>query len=84
VLHSHLERILGVDLTDPAVGSDPAIVSYVGPAYEILSDGIFTESFGTHLRAAFPGRADGERHTGSPTSPLEPKGPSGVAGKGTS
>jgi AcrR family transcriptional regulator len=83
VLHSHLERILGVDLTDPAVGSGPAIASYVGPAYEILSDGIFTESFGAHLRAAFPGSAGGERQAGSPLSPLEPKGPSEAAGKGT-
>jgi hypothetical protein len=84
VLHSHLERILGVDLTDPAFGSDPDIGSYFGPVYEILSNGIFTESFGAHLKATLPGAAGGEKHTGSSTSPHEPKDSFGAARKGTS
>jgi AcrR family transcriptional regulator len=84
VLHSHLERILGVDLTDPTVGSDPAIASYVGPVYEILSDGVFTESFGAHFRATFAGAVGGDEQKGSSTSPHEPKDPSKAARKGTS
>src|SRR5665647_2163718 len=45
VLHRHLERILCVDLTAPDLGSDPAITGYIGPAMEILGEGVLTESF---------------------------------------
>jgi hypothetical protein len=39
VLHEHVERVLGVDLTGPAEAhaSNPA---YVGPALELLSHGL--------------------------------------------
>ncbi|MDH3307389.1 MAG: TetR/AcrR family transcriptional regulator [Acidimicrobiia bacterium] len=58
VLHRHLDRILGIDLADPNAGSDPAIGAYIGPAYEILGEGIFTEAFTQQLRDAFPPATD--------------------------
>ena len=36
VLHRHVHRILGVDLTDPDVGADPAIAAYAGPALSLI------------------------------------------------
>jgi len=84
VLHAHLERILGVDLTDPAFGSDPDIASYVGPVYEILSEGIFTESFGAHFRTTFPGAPAEGKHAESSKTPHEPQDSSRAASKGTS
>ena len=50
VLHRHLERILCVDLTAPDLGSDPAITGYIGPAMEILGEGVLTESFTRQIR----------------------------------
>ena len=76
VLHQHLERILGVDLTDPEVGASPAIASYVGPVYEILGEGIFTESFAAHLREAFTGIDRGEARTEQASSGTEARSPS--------
>jgi AcrR family transcriptional regulator len=52
VLHRHLERLLGADLTDPQVGEDPAIARYLAPAYEALGTGIFTDEAASRLRAA--------------------------------
>jgi hypothetical protein len=51
-LHRHLERLLGVDLTDPDALAGPSIAAYMGPAYEILGTGIFTEEATATLRAA--------------------------------
>jgi AcrR family transcriptional regulator len=51
-LHRHMERILGVDITDPDALARPAIAAYMGPAYEILGTGIFTEEAAATLRAA--------------------------------
>jgi hypothetical protein len=51
-LHRHLERILGIDLTDADALADPAIAAYIGPAYEILGGGIFTDEAAATLRAA--------------------------------
>ncbi len=53
VLHRHLDRMLGVDLTDPGVGTDTAIASYAGPAFEILGGGIFTRDYAAHIQSAF-------------------------------
>ena len=57
VLHEHLERLLGVDLTDPDVLTDPSIAAYVGPIYEIYGGGIFTEAFAARSRDALDGIA---------------------------
>jgi AcrR family transcriptional regulator len=45
VLHRHMQRLVGVDVTDPEFGSKPEDVStYWAPAFEILG-GVFTENF---------------------------------------
>ena len=59
-MHKHVRRILGCDLTDPGDGSDSAIAAYVGPAYEIMGEGIFTEEFTVQARGTFARSADGE------------------------
>lgn len=69
VLHRHLERILGVDVTDPDVGANPAIAAYVGPAYEIFGDGILTEEYAAHLQEAFTADVGAEESTESPATP---------------
>ena len=53
VLHQHLRRLLGVDLTDPGILSSPAAAAYVAPVYEIYGEGIFEEAFAAQARAAF-------------------------------
>jgi AcrR family transcriptional regulator len=53
VLHRHLVRTLGVDLTDPAVTADPGFASYARPVYEIYGEGILSEAFATEVRSAF-------------------------------
>lgn len=60
VLHKHLERILGIDLTDPNIISDPAFAAYVRPAYEIMGDGILTEALVAVVEDAFPQPTDKE------------------------
>jgi AcrR family transcriptional regulator len=50
VLHRHMNRLLGVDLADPAMGTDAAIASYLGSVYEILGNGILTESVAAQLQ----------------------------------
>jgi AcrR family transcriptional regulator len=71
-LHRHMERILGVDLTDPDVLSGPAIAAYMGPAYEILGTGIFTEEAADSLRAATDAIRDLD--TSPPSEPDPTKG----------
>lgn len=56
VLHRHLHRILGVDLTDPGFPEDPAIGAYAEPAYEIMSEGVITEAFMARMQAALADR----------------------------
>jgi AcrR family transcriptional regulator len=53
VLHRHVHRILGVDLTAPDVGADPSLAAYAGPAYEIMGEGILTEEFAIQVMSAF-------------------------------
>ena len=50
VLHEHLHRLLGVDLMDPGILTDPAAAAYVGPIYEIYGKGFFEEAFAAHAR----------------------------------
>ena len=49
VLHEHLHRLLGVDLT----GDPHAMGPYAVPATEILSRGVITEEYHQRVRAAF-------------------------------
>jgi AcrR family transcriptional regulator len=52
VLHRHMRRLLGVDLTDPHVNLDPSFFAYVRPVFEILGGGLFTEDFVARATAA--------------------------------
>lgn len=52
VLHQHLRRLLGVDLTDPDLAG-AEVADYARPALELLSTGIFTEAFAAQLDRAF-------------------------------
>ncbi|MDK1017598.1 MAG: TetR family transcriptional regulator [Actinomycetota bacterium] len=45
VLHEHVERLTGVDLTDPEVLTTPSFAKYAGLVYQIYGEGIFTEAF---------------------------------------
>jgi hypothetical protein len=63
VLNEHLDRLLGVDLTDPDVLDDPAFAAYAGPIYEIYGNGFFTEAFAAQTREALVGMAGAKEHT---------------------
>jgi AcrR family transcriptional regulator len=64
VLHRHVERILGVDLTT-ASGADPALAVYYAPVYEIFGGGFFTEAFAATAREAVAGLAGNETSKGT-------------------
>jgi AcrR family transcriptional regulator len=63
VLHEHIERLLGVDLTDPDVLNDPAFAAYAGPIYETYGSGFFTEALAAQTDEALAGMAGSQRHT---------------------
>jgi AcrR family transcriptional regulator len=52
VLHRHMDRLLGIDLTDPDATTNPAIANYATPVYEMLSGGFFTNEFASRLAEA--------------------------------
>jgi AcrR family transcriptional regulator len=58
VLHEHVERLLGVDLT----GDPSEATAYLGPALEMFSDGLLTEAMAERYREAFASR-------GTPAAP---------------
>jgi AcrR family transcriptional regulator len=60
VLHDHLDRLLGVDLTDPEILTDPAFASYAGPIYEIYGSGFFSEALAAKTREAMNEMGSGE------------------------
>ena len=66
VLHRHVRRILGVDLTNPDIGADPAIAAYAGPAYEIMGGGVLSEAFAAQLQEVFA------EMTGAEGNPMTP------------
>lgn len=55
VLHEHIERLLGVDLTqDPSELADAhAYAAYIGPVLELLTDGLVTDEVAKAMRSAF-------------------------------
>lgn len=60
VLHKHVERLLGADLTgDPSEAG-----GYLRPATEVLSDGVVTEAVARRLQEAL---ADGDTATEQPS-----------------
>jgi AcrR family transcriptional regulator len=75
VLHQHLERLLGVDLTDPQLGSNPDIAAYALPVYEIYGEGVMSEAFAANLQQVFRQGpeanepADGSQDPGSKGTP---------------
>jgi len=83
VLHEHLERLLGVELTDPEILTDPSFATYAGIVYEIYGEGIFTETFTAHAMEALAGMAGEKDHTKSP-SPGEAEPPQTTPSEGTS
>lgn len=50
VLHEHMERLLGVDLTDPEALASPAAGPYTRAAFDIVSRGLLTEDFARHIQ----------------------------------
>ena len=60
VMHEHMQRLLGVDLTDPEIATSPALAAYAGPVYELYGQGFLTESFAEQMRDAFAGSGDTE------------------------
>lgn len=49
VLHEHVQRQLGVDLTDPELGQRDDVTAWARPAWEVLGSGIFTDEFVARL-----------------------------------
>lgn len=83
VLHEHLERLLGVDLTDPEVLTDPSFSRYAGLVYEIYGEGFLTEAFATHALESLAGVA-GEHNDTKPQSPGGSEPPETIPNEGTS
>jgi AcrR family transcriptional regulator len=67
VLHEHLERLLGVDLTaDPSELSEGhAYRAYIGPVLEMFTEGIVTDDVAKVMRDAFVERAGSQEGAGS-------------------
>ncbi|MDP9021307.1 MAG: TetR family transcriptional regulator [Actinomycetota bacterium] len=59
VLHEHVERVLGVDLTrDPSELADTAEgAAYLGPVLELFTDGLLSDEVAGTLRSALVDRA---------------------------
>jgi AcrR family transcriptional regulator len=67
VLHEHIERLLGVDLT--AELDVRTAAAYVLPALDVLGHGVMTEEWTAQIQAAF---ADGDAATTGKTDEKEP------------
>lgn len=67
VLHEHVERLLGVDLTsDPSELADPqASAAYIGPVLEMFTEGLLTEEVAKVMRSAFVDGAEPQEGAGS-------------------
>lgn len=52
VLHRHAKRLFGVDLTDLEASDDAALTPYLAATYELVGEGIFTDSFAKSMREA--------------------------------
>jgi len=63
VMHRHLRRLAGVDLTNPHFGSDPASMSYVASVFEIYGNGILTDAFASNTRLAFADLEEADQRT---------------------
>jgi AcrR family transcriptional regulator len=72
VLHRHLYRLTGVDLTDPDFGKDASFAAYGMPVYEIYGSGVLTEPFAANARRAMAQLADASNASRS-TDPETPE-----------
>lgn len=61
VLHEHLERLIGVDITADFSNDPKAVAAYMAPILEIYSEGVFTDTTIQLMRAAFVGAADSKQ-----------------------
>lgn len=68
VLHEHINRLLGVDLTDPEILKSPSIAAYAAPIYEMYGKGLFTEGFAAHAIDALDAMTNTESETQPPSS----------------
>ena len=82
VLHEHLERLLGVDLTDPNVLKSPSIAAYAAPIYELYGEGLFTETFSVHAIDALGAMANTESEK-QPPSPQDSDASATIQEEGT-
>lgn len=51
VLHAHMSRLIGIDLTDLDSSTDESKAAYFGAVYEFLSDGLMNKSVADQLQA---------------------------------
>ena len=76
VMHRHLARLLGVDLT--AQGSDPSsLAPYVAPTYELYAGGLFTDEFSQRADIAIDELPAGQPRPPQDTRTCDPAGPEG-------
>jgi AcrR family transcriptional regulator len=66
VMHHHVQRLLGTDMTDPDFASSPAIGNYLTPIMEIYGAGVFTTEFMATARDSMAALAGGTLRTDSP------------------
>lgn len=57
VLHEHVERLLGVDLTRDDLTDESSAAGYILPALEIFSEGLIAEELAARYREAFSATA---------------------------
>ena len=62
VLHRHLHRLLGVDLTDRNAVADPGFAAYARPVWELYGEGIFTDALAAQTRDALAAMDAEYRH----------------------
>lgn len=74
VMHRHLARLLGVDLTSPRLGPSE-LTAYAAPTYELYARGLFTPDFGERTLSALSGERADERPPSTPGPPHEPLSP---------
>lgn len=67
LLHEHIERMLGVDITDPAALATSAAAAYTRPAFDLMARGILTEEYAAEMDVAL----DSAYGSSSPDSQTE-------------
>jgi hypothetical protein len=60
-----MDRLLGVDLTNPNGTMDPAFANYLRPATEVMGSGLYTETFAAQVKEALASVTGTEQKTKS-------------------